>query len=200
MGQLPEESAPQCPRVQYAALEARLSAVQGELTSAYRDKSSLAEASLAATKQLQVVRDLNERQAAELAEAQAEVRALREAVAALTAEADHQRQAQALSGQEMEVRMSVRAKGGCCRYRGSAGTRCCRTRARQASHALSFDPQARLAEAEAATRRAAKLESENTDLVTRLVEEKGQEIEKMNEMNRMREEMVRRGLRPWISS
>lgn len=104
------------PRLQYAALEARLSAVQGELTSAYRDKSSLAEASLAATKQLQVVRDLNERQAAELDAAQAEVRALREAVAALTAEADHQRQAQALSGREMEVRVSVRGV--------RCGTRC----------------------------------------------------------------------------
>lgn len=34
--------------------------------------------------------------------------------------------------------------------------------------------------------------------MTRLVEEKGREIEKMNEMNRMREEMVSRAPRPRI--
>lgn len=42
------------PREQYAALEARTQELQSELTAAYKEKASLAEASLQATRQLQV--------------------------------------------------------------------------------------------------------------------------------------------------
>lgn len=81
-----------------------MGALQGELTGAYRDKASLAEASLAATRQLAVVRDLHERQGAELAEAAEEVRQLRAALGALRAEAEHHRGAHALASRELEVR------------------------------------------------------------------------------------------------
>ncbi len=51
-------------------------------------------------------------------------------------------------------------------------------------------PQTRLDEAQSATARAAMLEQDNAELAGRLVEMKEGEIERMNEMNRMREEMV----------
>ncbi len=42
------------PALQYAALEARAQQLQNELTAAYKEKASAAEASLQATRQLQV--------------------------------------------------------------------------------------------------------------------------------------------------
>ena len=69
-----------CRRLQYAALEARAQSLQDDLTAAYREKAGLAEQSLQATRQLAVVRDLNERQLKELAEAGEEARRMREQV------------------------------------------------------------------------------------------------------------------------
>ena len=61
----------------------------------------------------------------------------------------------------------------------------------QGAHTLvSREIQARLAEADAAAAAAAAAQAENAELVKRLVEMKDREIERMNEMNRMREEMV----------
>ena len=68
------------PAMQYAAVEARAQQLQDELTAAYKDKATLAEQSLQATRQLQVVRDINERQARELSDAAEEARKLREQV------------------------------------------------------------------------------------------------------------------------
>ena len=50
--------------------------------------------------------------------------------------------------------------------------------------------QTRLAEAQRAQTRAEALEDENRDLVQRLIELKDQEADRVNEMNRMREEML----------
>ncbi len=50
--------------------------------------------------------------------------------------------------------------------------------------------QARLADKEAAEARATKLETENGALVQRLIQLKATEVERMNEVNRVCEEMV----------
>lgn len=67
---------------QYAALEARAQQLQDDLTAAYKEKAAAAEQGLQATRQLAVVRDINERQARELADAADEARRLREQVRA----------------------------------------------------------------------------------------------------------------------
>lgn len=71
---------PPRPWLQYAALEARAQQLQDDLTAAYKEKAALAEQSLQATRQLQVVRDITERQARELGDAADEARRLREQV------------------------------------------------------------------------------------------------------------------------
>ena len=50
--------------------------------------------------------------------------------------------------------------------------------------------QVRLSEAQAATAAAARLEADNAELVRRLMELKAAEIERMNDMNRMMDELV----------
>lgn len=50
--------------------------------------------------------------------------------------------------------------------------------------------QARQAEAQKAVDRASSLEDENRDLVERLLQMKDVEVQRMNEMNRLREDMV----------
>ncbi len=55
-----------------------------------------------------------------------------------------------------------------------------------------FWAQVRLAEAQAATAAASRLEADNAELVRRLMELKAAEIERMNDMNRMRDELVSR--------
>lgn len=51
-------------------------------------------------------------------------------------------------------------------------------------------PQARLAEAQAATARADRLEGESSELVRRIIEMKDREADRMNEMNRLHAETV----------
>ncbi|KAL4437310.1 hypothetical protein ABPG75_004449 [Micractinium tetrahymenae] len=136
---------------QYAALEARAQQLQDELTAAYKEKASLAETSLQATRQLQVVRDITERQARELTDAAAEARKLKEQARELRAQVDHYREAHATVSKEME---------------------------------------ARLAEAQAATARADRLEGESAELVRRIIEMKDREADAMNEMNRLHAETL----------
>ncbi|PSC73673.1 autophagy-related 16 [Micractinium conductrix] len=91
---------------QYAALEARTQELQSELTAAYKEKASLAEASLQATRQLQVVRDINERQSKELSDAAEEAKRLRDQLRELRRQADHYREAHATVSKEMEARLA----------------------------------------------------------------------------------------------
>lgn len=134
-----------------AAAQDQAQRLQAELTAAYKEKSGLAEESLQATRQLQVVRDINERQARELADAAAEIKRLKEGAKELRGQVEHW----------------------------------------QGAHALvSSEVAARLAEAQQASGATASLEQENAELVKRLIEMKTGEIERMNEMNRMREEML----------
>ncbi|PRW45473.1 autophagy-related 16 [Chlorella sorokiniana] len=90
---------------QFAALEARAQSLQDELTAAYKDKAALAEQSLQATRQLQVVRDINERQARELTDAAEEARRLKEQIKELRGQVDHFREAHATVSREMEARL-----------------------------------------------------------------------------------------------
>lgn len=136
---------------EYEALRTRHEAGQAELTAALREKAGLAESSVQALRQLQVVREINERQAAELEEMRAELARLRDVLRASRAEADHFREAQAAGAAEL---------------------------------------QSRLAEATGAVDRAAALETENAELARRLVELKSAEIERMNTMNREREDLL----------
>ncbi len=50
--------------------------------------------------------------------------------------------------------------------------------------------QARLAEAQSATAAASRLEAENSELLRRILEAKKAEADRMNDMNRMRDEVV----------
>ncbi|KAI3424821.1 hypothetical protein D9Q98_008207 [Chlorella vulgaris] len=90
---------------QYVALEARAQQLREELTAAYKEKAGLAESSLQATRQLQVVRDINERQSKELIDAAEEARKLREQVKELRGQVEHHRQAHATVSREMEARL-----------------------------------------------------------------------------------------------
>ncbi len=51
-------------------------------------------------------------------------------------------------------------------------------------------PQARLAEAQAATARADRLQGESAELVRRIIEMKDREADRLNEMNRLHTETV----------
>ncbi|GAB4821419.1 hypothetical protein N2152v2_008465 [Parachlorella kessleri] len=136
---------------EFTALEAQAQRLQAELTAAYKEKAARADESLQATKQLQVVRDINERQAKELTEAAAELRRARE--------------------QAREVRAQLEQL--------------------QAAHALvTKEVEARLAEAQSATAAASRLEAENSELLRRILEAKKAEADRMNDMNRMRDEVL----------
>lgn len=90
---------------QYAALDAKAQQLQEELTAAYKEKAGLAEQSLQATRQLQVVRDINERQSKELTDAAEEAKRLREQIRDLRGQADKYKEAHATVSREMEARL-----------------------------------------------------------------------------------------------
>lgn len=136
---------------EYAALEARAQQLQTELTTAYRERAQRADESLQATRQLQVVRDINERQGRELGEAAEEIHRLKGEIKELRSQVDRYRESHAVVTAEMETR---------------------------------------LAEAQAATSAVAGLEADNAELVRRLMDFKAAEMERMNDMNRMRDEVL----------
>ena len=89
--------------VQVAAAETQAKELQAELTSTYREKAKLAEDLVAASRQLQVVRDTNEAQARELADAAAKLREARGRVKDMSDVLDKERAARALAASELEV-------------------------------------------------------------------------------------------------
>lgn len=58
------------------------------------------------------------------------------------------------------------------------------------THPAPSLPQARLAEAQAATARADRLQGESAELVRRIIEMKDREADRLNEMNRLHTETV----------
>lgn len=92
--------------MQLGAAEARAKELQEELTGVYKEKSRLAEELVAASRQLQIVRDSNEAQARELDDLAAKGREMRARIKELSDAVEKGEAATALATAEMQVQCS----------------------------------------------------------------------------------------------
>jgi len=92
--------------MQLGTAEARAKELQEELTGVYKEKSRLAEELVAASRQLQIVRDSNEAQARELDDLAAKGREMRARIKELSDAVEKGAAATALATAEMQVQCS----------------------------------------------------------------------------------------------
>lgn len=89
--------------LQVAAAESRAKQLQEELTGVYKEKSQLAEELMAASRQLQIVRDSNEAQARELDDLTAKGREMRARIKELSDALEKEQAATGLATAELQV-------------------------------------------------------------------------------------------------
>lgn len=89
--------------MQVTAAESRAKELQEELTGVYKEKSKLAEELVAASRQLQIVRDSNEAQARELDDLAAKGREMRARIKDLSDALEKEQDATRLATSEMQV-------------------------------------------------------------------------------------------------
>ena len=97
--------------MQVTAAESRAKELQEELTGVYKEKSKLAEELVAASRQLQIVRDSNEAQARELDDLAAKGREMRARIKELSDALEKEQDATRLATSEMQVQHRWRT---CC--------------------------------------------------------------------------------------
>lgn len=172
------------------AAESRAKELQEELTGVYKEKSKLAEELVAASRQLQIVRDSNEAQARELDDLAAKGREMRARIKELSDALEKEKDATRLATSEMQVQHLIIA--GVAPEQKMTLTLVVKA-VIEHNEIASFNEhisivsgflpaQARLDEKEAAEKRADKLEKETADLSKRLVDLKMSEAERMNEV------------------
>ncbi len=95
--------------MQVAVAESRAKELQEELTGVYKEKSRLAEELVAASRQLQIVRDSNEAQARELDDLAAKGRDMRARIKELSDALEKEQAATSLATAELQVQPSGRS-------------------------------------------------------------------------------------------